>query len=116
MKIGKKEYGFRLTVGASIAISRLCPNGDLSKIEKAIGNGYGDQAETMAKIIVALNNGYAAAEEFEGRQASRLTLENVLALTPDVFAKLSEEAMSAFVKDADGEIEVESEKKAGAEG
>ena len=37
MKIGNKEYGFRLTVGASVQIAKLCPNGDLSRISEAIG-------------------------------------------------------------------------------
>ena len=41
MKIGNKEYGFRLTVGASLQIAKLCPNGDLSRISEAIGTQYG---------------------------------------------------------------------------
>lgn len=117
MKIGNREYGFKLTVGASVQIAKLCPDGDLSKIGKAVGNGYGEQAEVMAKMIVALNNGYASAEEFEGRKAHRLTLENVLSLSPGVFAELSQEAIRAFTGDIDGELEVETDsKKAGAEG
>lgn len=116
MKIGNREYGFRLTVGASIQIARLCPNGDLSQIGKVIGNGYGEQAEVVAKLIVALNNGFAAAEEFEGRKANRLTLDNVLSLSPAVFADMSAEAIKAFTGDVDGEIEVDQSKKAGAEG
>ena len=116
MKIGNHEYGFRLTVGASIQIAKLCPNGDLARIGEAVGNGYGEQAEVMAKMIVALNNGYCAAEEFEGRKAYRLTVENVLSLSPATFAELSLEAFKAFTGDIDGEIEVESEKKAAEEG
>lgn len=116
MKIGNREYGFRLTVGASIQIARLCPNGDLSQIEKAIGKGYGEQADVMAKLIVALNNGYCDAEAFEGRKANRLTLDNVLSLSPALFAEMSAEAIRAFSGDVDGEIEVESAKKAAAEG
>ena len=116
MKIGNREYGFKLTVGASVQIAKLCPGGDLSKIGKAIGNGYGEQAEAMAAMIVALNNGYAASEEFEGRKAHRLTLENVLSLSPAVFADLSVEAIKAFQRDVNGDMEVESEKKAGVEG
>lgn len=116
MQIGKHEYGFRLTVGASIQIAKLCPNGDLARIGEAVGNGYGEQAETMAQMIVALNNGYCAAEEFEGRKAHRLTVDNVLSLSPATFAKLSHEAFKAFIGDIDGEIEVESEKKAAEEG
>lgn len=116
MKIKEKEYGFRLTVGASIQIAKLCPNGDLSRIGEAVGSGYGTQAEVTARIIVALNNGYAAAEAFEGRKAERLTLEDVLALSPKIFGELSTEAMRAFLNDVDGEIEVDTSKKAGAEG
>lgn len=116
MKIRDKEYGFRLTVGASIQIAKLCPNGNLARIGEAIGTGYGTQAEVMAKIVVALNNGYAAWEAFEGRKAERLTLDDVLALPPNVFAEMSAEAMHAFMNDVDGEIEVDQSKKAGAEG
>ena len=73
MVINGKEYGFKLTVGASIQIAKLCPNGDLSRIAEAVGGEYGQQAEAMAKFVEALSNGYAAAEEFEGRKANRLT-------------------------------------------
>lgn len=116
MKIGNKEYGFRLTVGASVQIAKLCPDGDLARIGEAVGNGYGEQAEAMAKMIVALNGGFVAAEAFEGRDANRLTYEGVLSLSPATFAELSQEAFRSFIGDADGEIEVKTEKKAGAEG
>ncbi|MBO7206920.1 MAG: hypothetical protein J6W10_04835 [Kiritimatiellae bacterium] len=116
MKINGKEYGFKLTVGASVQIAKLCPGGDLSKISTAIGNGYGEQAEAMALMIVALNHGYAAAEEFAGRKANRLVVEDVLSLSLSDFADLSVEAIKAFQRDVNGEIEVETEKKAGAEG
>lgn len=116
MKIGTKEYGFRLTVGASIQISKLCPDGDLSRIAEAVSGGYGKQADVMARLIVALSNGYAAAEEFEGRTANRLSYEDVLSLSPAVFTEVSAEAFRVFGVDVKGDIEVESEKKAAAEG
>ena len=116
MKIGNNEYGFKLTVGASVQIARLCPDGNLARIGEVVGNGYGEQAETMAKLIVALNGGFVAAEEFEGRQANRLTLDGVLSLSPAVFAEMTAEALRSFAGDIDGEIEVESTKKAEAEG
>lgn len=116
MKIGNREYGFRLTVGASIEIARLCPDGDLARIGEAVGKGYGEQATTMAKVIVALNHGYVASEEFSGRNAHSLTVENVLSLSPVVFADLSAEALRAFIGDVEGELEVETEKKAAVEG
>lgn len=116
MKIGTKEYGFKLTVGASIQIAKLCPNGDLSRIAEAVGGDYGSQADTMARLIVALSNGYAASEEFEGREANRLTYEDVLSLSPSEFTEVSAEAFRVFGVDVKGDIEVESEKKAAAEG
>ena len=116
MKIGTRDYGFRLTVGASVEIAKLCPDGDLARIGEAVGKGYGDQALTMANVIVALNHGYVASEAFEGRKAHSLTLENVLSLSPAVFADMSSEAFKAFMGDVDGEIEVATEKKAGVEG
>lgn len=116
MNINGKEYGFKLTVGASIQIAKLCPNGDLARIAEAVEGGYEKQTETMAKIVSALSNGYAAAEEFEGRKAERLTLEAVLSLSPDQFTEISEEAFMAFGVDVKGEIGVESSKKAEAGG
>lgn len=116
MKINGKEYGFKLTVGASVQIAKFCPNNDLARIGEAIGENYVAQAETMANIIFALNNGYAASEEFEGRKANRLTVEGILSLSPTEFANVAQRAMKSFVNDIDGEIEVESEKKAAAEG
>lgn len=116
MKIGNKEYGFKLTVGASLQIAKLCPGGDLARIAEAVGGEYGQQADVMARLIVALSNGYAAAEEFEGRTANRLTYEDVMAFSPAMFTDASAEAFKVFGVDAKGEIEVESEKKAAAEG
>lgn len=115
MKIGNKEYGFRLTVGASVQIAKLCPNGDLSRISEAIGTQYGTQAEAMAQVISALSNGYAAAENFAGRKANRLSVEDVLSVDPNTFEALMKAAFAAFGNDVNGEIEV-SGKKAAKEG
>lgn len=114
MKIGNKEYGFRLTVGASVQIAKLCPDGDLTRIGDAIGKDYGHQAESIARIIVALNNGYAASEEFEGRTADRLTYDAVMSLSPASFSELSAEAFRCFGVDVKGEVEIEPTKKAEA--
>ena len=116
MVINGKEYGFKLTVGASIQIAKLCPNGDLSRIAEAVGGEYGQQAEAMAKFVEALSNGYAAAEEFEGRKANRLTYGAVLAMSHATFSDVCSEAFKAFGADVKGEIEVEPSKKAVEEG
>lgn len=116
MLINGKEYGFKLTVGASIQIAKVCPNGDLSRIAEAVGGEYGQQAEAMARFVAALSNGYAAAEEFEGREANRLSYESVLALSPNLFTEVCAEAFMAFGADVKGEIEVQASKKEGAEG
>ena len=116
MLINGKEYGFKLTVGASIQIAKVCPNGDLARIAEAVGGEYGQQANAMAKFIEALSNGYAAAEEFEGREANRLSYESVLAMSPTLFAEVCNEAFKAFGADIKGEIEVEASKKAVEEG
>lgn len=116
MKIGNKEYGFKLTVGASMQIAKLCPEGDLARIAEAVGTKYDQQADVMAKMIEALSNGYAAAEEFEGRQANRISYAEVLSLSPAAFTELSAEAFRVFGVDVKGEIEVETEKKAAVEG
>ena len=111
-----KDYGFRLTVGASVQIAKLCPNGDLSRIGEAVGGEYANTVETMCEIIVALNNGYAASEEFEGRTAARITKDQLYAMDPATFAEMQNKAMKAFGVDVKGEIEVKSTKKAEEEG
>lgn len=116
MKIGNKEYGFRLTVGASVQIAKLCPEGDISRIAEAVGTNYGKQAEVLAQIVSALSNGYAAAEAFEGRKANRLSVEDVLSVDPKTFEELTKEAFSVFGTDVKGEIEVSGSKKSVEEG
>ena len=116
MKIGGKEYGFKLTVGASVQIARLCPDGDLARISEAVGTNYGEQAETLARMISALSNGYAAAEAVEGREAARLSVEDVLSVDPKTFEALTREAFAAFSSDIKGEVEVKPTKKAAVEG
>ena len=111
-----KEYGYALTVGASIAISRLCPNGDISRIGEAVSGEYGDTVEKMCAIIVALNGGYVAEEKLAGREAARITMEELLAMRPADFLEMQKQALRAFGLDLNGEIEVVSEKKAGVEG
>ena len=105
-----------MTVGASVQIARLCPDGDLARISEAVGTNYGEQAETLAKMISALSNGYAAAEAFEGREAARLSVEDVLSVDPKTFEALTREAFAAFGADIKGEVEVKPTKKAAAEG
>ena len=116
MVINGKEYGFRLTVGASIQIAKLCPDGDIARIAEAVGGQYGQQADAMAKMIEALSNGYAAAEEFEGRNASRLSYNDLMSMSPSIFSEISAEAFKAFGVDVKGEIEVKPEKKEVVEG
>ena len=111
-----KEYGFALTTGASVVISRLCPDGDISRIVDALSGAYGDTIETMCSIIVALNGGYVAQEKMCGREAKRITAEELLALSPSDFMEVQQTALKAFGVDLKGEIEVVSEKKAGVEG
>ena len=41
MIIFGKERGFSFTVGASVEIAEMCPDGDLTKIEKFLSGKYG---------------------------------------------------------------------------
>ena len=116
MVINGKEYGFKLTVGASVKISRLCPDGDLAKLGKVMEDAYGKQAEAIAKIICYLNEGFVQSEKFYGRTAESLTEDMLMAITPSEFASVSDAAFKAFLGDVNGEIEVETPKKEEAEG
>ena len=55
MIIFGKERGFSFTVGASVEIAEMCPDGDLTKIEKFLSGKYGRVTRNGAKLIIELN-------------------------------------------------------------
>ena len=65
MIIFGKERGFSFTVGASVEIAEMCPDGDLTKIEKFLSGKYGRVTRNGAKLIIELNKAYEMQRSFE---------------------------------------------------
>lgn len=118
MKIHGKEVGFALNMGASAEIAKLCPGGDLRRVNELLGDAnYGENVETIAKFVEILCRWNAVAKKWEGESADTLCLEEILSLSPTEFAAAQAEAMSAFAADSEGEIEtVDDSKNADREG
>lgn len=107
MKIYNKEVGFALTVGASIEISKLCPDNDITRIDEVLGSDYVRNLETTVKMILLMNKAYVSVEKLEGREADQITEEEVFSLTPKMITEVTKAMMEAFKGDSKGEVEVE---------
>ena len=108
MTIYNKEVGFALTVGASIEISKLCPDNDITRIDVVLGSDYVKNLETTVEMILIMNRAYVAVEKMEGREADEITREEILTLTPKKINEVTKAMMDAFRSDSKGEVEVES--------
>ena len=107
MKIYNKEVGFALTVGASIEISKLCPDNDITRIDEVLGSNYVRNLETTVKMVLIMNKAFVSVEKLEGREADSVTEEEVLSLTPKMITEVTKAMMEAFKGDSKGEVEVE---------
>lgn len=117
MQVHGREVGFRFTVGASAKISDLCPDGDISRLGEVLEGQYGKVARDTAAIIAALNEGYEQARAYEapGYKPAPLTVDEVMTLRVDEFARLQQAALAAWKEDSKPTVEVEPEKKEGGE-
>ena len=117
MQVHGREVGFRFTVGASAKISDLCPDGDISRLGEVLEGQYGKVARDSAAIVAALSEGHEQARSFEepGYKPRPLTVDEVMTLRMDEFAKLQQEALAAWMEDSKPTVEVEPEKKESGE-
>lgn len=113
MIIFGKERGFRFTVGASVEIAEMCPDGDLTKIEKFLSGKYGRVTRNGAKLIIELNKAYEMQRSFEDEtyKPEPLTMAQLMALSAEQFTALMSEAMAAFEAGRKTTVEVEPSKK-----
>lgn len=111
MIVHGKNIGFALTVGASIELSRMCPNHDITRIGEVFGDNYLSNMENIVKFIMIMSKGFKDAEALEGRKADALTEEQVKGMMPDELTSLMSEAMASFRTDSKGEINAETTKK-----
>lgn len=117
MEVHGREVGFRFTVGASAKISDLCPDGDISRLGEVLEGQYGKVARDSAAIVAALSEGYEQAQAYEapGYKPVPLTVDEVMTLRVDEFARLQQAALAAWMEDSRPTVEVEPEKKEGGE-
>ena len=108
MKIYNKEVGFAMTVGASLEISKLCPDNDITKIDAVLGSDYVKNLETTVEMFLIMNRAFVAVEKMEGREADEITREEILTLSPRKLNEVTKQMMEAFKNDSKGEVEVES--------
>ena len=105
MRIHGKEIGFSLTMGASAEIAKMCPDGDLKRIGELLDRPYAESIDFQVRLIEALNKGYAEEKKWEGESCDRLGQDELLSLSPQEFNSVALEAMAAFNRDSQGEID-----------
>lgn len=117
MNIHGKNINFALTIGASVEIAKMCPDGDLRRVGELLdGENYIKTVEVSAKMMKVMNEGYVGIERMNGREADELTEEEIMLLTPQELGEVTKVLINAFVNDSKGEIEAESKNvKRGAE-
>lgn len=112
MNIYGQEYGFKMTVGAALAVARMCPNGDLSRLEELVTGSEENALLVNVEIATAMSKGYADSVRFEtGRELPFLTKDMLLTLSPDVLADVITEAMENFQNDTATTVAVKMTKK-----
>lgn len=111
--VNGKERGFALTIGASVEISDLCPQGDLARLGEVFAQSYGKQIRTTAKIIAAMSKGYENQKHYENPnyEPDALTVDEILTLDTATFQALTHEVMERFKIDQTTTVEVEPKKK-----
>lgn len=115
MKLFDKEYGFKLTVGASAELAKACPEGDMNRLDEVLDGAYSGTIDGASKFLLALSRGYEQARAFEeiGYKPQPLTEELIAAMDFDQFAEALREAGAAFRRDGAPTVEAESAKKNG---
>lgn len=114
MIIHGKERNLMLTIGASIKIAKLCPQGDLSRVGELFqNNSLADMFDKVCDIIIALNEGYEMnrAFEVEDYKADVITKQELLALNMMDIIQMKDEILRSMSTDSAGSIETESSKK-----
>lgn len=113
MIVHGKERLFRLTVGASMAIAEICPDGDLERLSEAITGPYTKVLANACKIILALQAGYEDARAYDDPTYTPdyMTMEELQTLEPGDFKALEFEAIAQYTKDSKPSVETVAKKK-----
>lgn len=110
MKIGKYEYNMMLTVGAADTIAKMCPGGELARMDELLKT---NAIEAVAELIVAMANGADDFAELMGEELThpRLTKKMVLSLPFQGLKDVQSEMIAQFAKDVKPSVELAPAKK-----
>lgn len=113
MKVHGREVKFKRTVSAACKLAEVCPDKNLSNINKMLQNvSTLDEQTFMAYFVVCLNEGYESAMAFEDPEYKEnpLTMDEVMNLKTDELFLLFAEAVDEYQGDKQT-VEVEQPKK-----
>ena len=113
MIISGKDRAFSLTIGASLSIAELCPDGDLERLDEILTGNYAKVIPNVVSVVLALQKGGEDARALADPdyKPDYMTAAELMALTPDEFKAVENAAISAFNADAATSIETTSKKK-----
>lgn len=113
MEIRGREIKFLRTVKATVDISEICPDKDISNLPALLGGTIDLSVKAGAKLIHVLNEGYEMNKHFDDPQYKPriITEEEIMYLDNKTYNELLESAFASINNGAETTIEVEEPKK-----
>lgn len=113
MIVHGKERNLKLTIGASLAISEICPDGDLARLEECLTGSYSKVMQNVIHIILALQAGAEDARALDdpGYTPDYMTAAELETLEPDEFKELERAAIVQYKKDTTPTVKTTPKKK-----
>jgi len=113
MKIRGREINFLRTVKTTSDISKLCPDGNIERVEELFAGTIADTLENGAKIIHFLNEGYEKNKKLDdpSYEPKIISVEEIMLLDEKTFEALLKSAFESFNVGAETTIELEDSKK-----
>lgn len=109
----KKHTYFKRTMLADIKIAKLCPGGNIEKINEILqGEDFSKKFDFMVNLLLIMNdcyNSYCDVWDKEADRGIKLNEKLLYTLKSEEIAELTNYAFADFV--ADGEKEVEAQAK-----
>lgn len=113
MVINGREIKFLRTVKATSDLAKICPDGDIERLNELFEGDVSTTLETGAKIIHFLNEGYEMNRHFMDRsyQPQIIGVDEIMYLDDQTFTALMKDAMNSMGVGAETTVEVEEPKK-----
>lgn len=108
MKVYGREVGLRFTCGASAKIARLCPNNDISKLDKLLeGKDMATIIEVTAKIAHYLSEGYEQSEHFKNPDhvPNPISVDEFMSFGMDEIMELTKEIGEEIRESSKGSVD-----------